>query len=352
MDKETIIRQSFSSQAKFCADLGSPFTANLLEGLGKNLDRSTKVGRTILNWNGQPDAFGDAIALRLAGALHGLVRSGQLKKLEKFYPPFPLTSSKKLAKAAMIAISEADDEICQWLTYAPQTNEVARSALLYLGMRVIAKKTALPLSIFELGSSAGLNLMLDKFHYRFAGQEFGALDSKLTLAPKWSGKLPDGDNPHIINRRGCDLNPLDIENPAHRLRLLSYIWPDQQERLDRAKAAIEIALNEPPKLDKADGADWVENVIDNNRENGVARILFHSITYQYFPKDIKARIVTHMEELGNKASKQTPLAWLAFEQFEDQGACLTLRLWQGNSNDGDLVLLAKAGAHVKEINWL
>ncbi|MCF6344175.1 MAG: DUF2332 domain-containing protein [Devosiaceae bacterium] len=352
MDKEAIIRQSFALQAKFCADLGSPFTANLLEGLGKNLNRLTKTGRTILDWDGQPDAFGDAIALRLAGALHGLVRSGQLPKLAKFYPPHSFTSPKELAKATMIAISEADDEICHWLTYAPQTNEVARSALLYLGMRVIAKETGLPLSIYELGSSAGLNLMLDKFHYRFAGQEFGALGSKVVLAPKWIGKLPDGANPHIINRRGCDLNPLDIENPAHRLRLLAYIWPDQQERLDRAKAAIEIALNEPPKIDKADAADWVENVIDKNGEKGVARILFHSITYQYFPEDIKARIVTHMEELGNMASKQTPLAWLAFEQFEDQGACLTLRLWQGSSNDGDLILLAKAGAHVKEINWL
>jgi hypothetical protein len=353
MENHKIIRNSFTVQAHWCAKLGSPFTSKLLTGLSKSLDCSTATEKKILNWPGQADAMADALALRLAGALHGLVRVGRLPQLAQYYPPNPEPEADVLTLAAMEAIAEADVEICQWLTHAPQTNEVARSAILYPGMMVIAKETGLPLSIFELGSSAGLNLNLEKFSYRFANDEFGTPGSPLVLSPIWHGTKPNAKEPVIDARCGCDLNPHHVPNPDHRMRLLGYIWPDQTERLARVEAAVEIALDAPAHLDKADAADWVEKLITPSPENGTCRVLFHSIAYQYFPRDAKQRITAHMEAIGAAASPDTPLAWLAFEQLEDHGACLTLRLWRGAEGDGELRVLAKANnAHVQEVEWL
>ncbi len=366
MTQEEKIRNSFAVQAHWCDKLGSPFTAILLEQLGQHIDRSTKTGRILLDWSGEPTAKGDAIALRLAGALHGLVRTGRLPELAVLYPPHPMPSPEILAHVASAAIVAADYDICEWLAFAPQTNEVARSSLLYAGMRVIAGQTGLPLSIFELGASAGLNLMLDKFAYGLKGNSFAQAKSGVYLSPDWTGPLPQGTEPQIVSRRGCDLNPLDVTNPAHRARLLAYIWADQPERLARTEAAIKIALLDPPQLDKADAGDWVETMIAAPSKTGatdanppqrstfpVTRVLFHSIAYQYFPQDVKARIAAHMEMVGVRSTQHTPLAWLAFEQVEGSGPTLTLRLWRGDENDGETRVLAKANnAHVHQVEWL
>ncbi len=353
MTTEKLVRDSFENQSYWCEKLGSPFTALLLQALGKNLDKSTNTGNKILDWQGQPDAMGDALALRLAGALHGLVQTGRLPELEKLYPPSSLPSKKILTDAAVAAIVLRDEEICKWLDYPPQTNEIARSSILYAGLAEIVAQTDLSLSIFELGSSAGLNLLLDKFSYQFGEYKMGKANSLVKLKPKWNGSFPKRSMPQIITRHGCDLNPLDITNETHKRRLLAYIWPDQPERLQRTKAAIKIALLDPPLIDKADAADWVEENISLEAKSGVTRVLFHSITYQYFPLEVKGRILVHMEVTGEKATKDTPLAWLAFEQVEGHGACLTLRLWSGKANDGVLQILAIANnAHVQKIEWL
>lgn len=357
MKSEKNIRSSFEIQAGWCAKLGSPFTALLLRGLGQNLDRTTKTGQRILDWVGVPDASGDALALRLAGALHMLVRADRLPELAALYPPNQMHSGAELNRAAMEAIAGADEEIYQWLDFAPQTNEVARASVLFAGMGVIAGETGLPLSIFELGASAGLNLMMDKFAYDLGGKAYGVRGSPVLLSPKWTGAVRSGTNPEIIARRGCDLNPLDVTNPAHRARLMAYVWPDQEARLARAEAAIEIARADPPQLDKADAADWVEAMIalspQAGETNGVTRVLFHSIAYQYFPDSVKSRISRRMEAMGAAATTDAPLAWLAFEQIEGLGPTLSLRLWRGDTDDGETRVLAKAvNAHVHGVEWL
>ena len=94
-------------QARWCEKLGSTFTARLLEGLGVSLDHATMSGRRILTWQGRPDALGDAVALRLAGALHGLARRGEYPGLTKLYPPNPLPSTARLARVALETIKKS-----------------------------------------------------------------------------------------------------------------------------------------------------------------------------------------------------------------------------------------------------
>ncbi|MEM1382225.1 MAG: DUF2332 family protein [Pseudomonadota bacterium] len=348
MTQENIVREAFARQARGCRRLGSPFTATLMEGLGSRLDRSTATGQRILDWQARPDAEGDAVPLRLAGALHALVRSGQLPTLAPLYPPAPVPEPAILAEAALAAIVDEDAQIAAWLDHAPQTNEVARSAALYAGLMVVAAETGLPLTLFELGASAGLNLILDRYAYRLGGRETGAPVSPLCLCPDWTGSAPPESDVRIGARHGCDLNPLDVTDPAQTNRLAAFIWPDQLTRIARFEAAVELARPDPPRIDKADAAIWVEARMGAPAAPGAARVVMHSIAYQYFPPATKARIEAAMAGAGAAATAEAPLAWLALEIAEDAGQpLLTLRLWPG----GEPRVLAEADPHLRTLAW-
>lgn len=344
---EQRIRQSFADQAASCAAFGSPFTAQLVEGLGHALDHETHTGRRVLGWQGETGSGGDAVALRLAGALHTMVRRSRLPDLARHYPPNGLPDHAALRDAALEAITANDAEIAGFLDYAPQTNEVGRSALLYPGFAVIGAKTGLPLSLFEVGASAGLNLIADQYVYDLGGTARGVAGSPVRLAPPWKGGPPAAPDPKIVARRGCDLNPLDLNDDDARHRMLGYIWPDQTARLRRIEAAVDLVRANPPVIDQADAADWVEDQIPAGAGQGTARVLYHSIAYQYFPEPVKERIRAHMWHAGSVARPENPLAWLSFEVAEDGRPALTLTTWPG----GETRTLARANAHVHEVTW-
>lgn len=348
MAQEVLVRKAFAQQSEWCESLGSPFTARLMEGLGQRLDRNTVCGRTVLDWRGPPGALGDAVPLRLAGALHALVRRGRLPELAKLYPPNSIPTLADLTDAATAALREADGEISEWLQHPPQTNEVARSGVLYPGLMVVAAKTKLPLALFEIGASAGLNLIPDKYQYHLGDVTLGHRGSSVVLSPRWSGRLRAKDEPNIHSRLGCDQNPLDPSNASHRERLIAYIWADQRDRISRVEAALALTLQNTPAIEAADAADWVDEVIGGSAEAGVARVLYHSIAYQYFPDETKNRIASRMKSAGERCTVDTPLAWLAFEQYQDKGPHLTLRLWPG---EGEWVL-ARGDSHGRRIDWL
>lgn len=347
MNTETRVRESFAVQAQWCEKLGSPFTARLLEGLGTHLNHTSMSGRRVLRWQGPPDALGDAVALRLAGALHGLARRGEHPELTRLYPPNPLPDKKTLVRVALETIKNADADIMHWLDHPPQTNEVARSAVLYPGLMEIAAETGLPLSLYEVGCSAGLNLIADMYLYRLGDEEAGQAGSPVVLAPDWTGAAPGGVKPDIVSRRGCDRNVLDVTDAAHAERIVSYVWPDQADRMNRVTAALDLARTDPPSIDQADAGDWIETVIADDATPGVARVVFHSIAFQYFPEPVQRRITSRIEAAGAAATVTTPLAWLSFEQFGTEGPRLVLRLWPGDTSR----VLAKADAHCRSIHW-
>ncbi len=139
---ETAVRGAFAAQAEACAGRGSPFTGLLCGALGRSLDRSTEVGRRVLDWPGRPDARGDSVPLRLAGGLHALVRRGRLPRLTALYPPnSPPPGAEALGAALAEILAEAEAELLPWLDRAPQTNEPMRSAPLMAGLLAVAAET-------------------------------------------------------------------------------------------------------------------------------------------------------------------------------------------------------------------
>jgi hypothetical protein len=341
---EAAVRAAFARQAEGAGKLDSPFMEKLCRLLGERLDRSTETGRRVLDWSGNADVFSDALPLRLAGGLHALVRGGDAPGLAGCYPPAALPGDDALW-AALAPVLEGPD-LLPWLDGAPQTNEVGRSAVLMSGLLVVADSFVQPLELLELGASAGLNLVLDRYGYDLGGVAAGDPGSPLQLRPEWKGNPPPDAPVGVARRRGVDLHPLDVRSDGDRL--LAYVWPDQPGRLAQLEAALAIAAGDPPVVEAGDAADWIEARLGEPWTAGVTRVVLHSIAFQYFPAGTKARIAAAMAEAGAAATFAAPLAWLRYEfEPEDGNITLRLRTWPGEER-----LLARCHPHGSSVRWL
>jgi hypothetical protein len=340
------VLSNFAGQAEGCVDLGSPFTARLCRLLPGILDPATVTGRRLQDWPGDPAA--DVLALRMTGGLHALVLTEADAELTAAYPPNDV-DDEALGEALAGAIRRNDAFLAAFLDSPPQTNETARAAMLLPGFLLIARDTGLPLALTEIGSSAGLNLFFDRFHYDYAGREWGPADSLTRLAPEVrSSPPPLGGELRIADRAGSDIAPIYISDPAQRLRLRSYIWADQAARLDRLDAAIGIASERPFTLEKADAAEFVRKRLRGRRQ-GEAFVLFHSTMWQYMPRSSKDGVLAALAEAGREATRDAPIARLRMEPLgQAPHQTLSLTMWPG----GETRRLALCNHHGRWIEWL
>ncbi|MFM7335906.1 MAG: DUF2332 domain-containing protein, partial [Tabrizicola sp.] len=199
----------------------------------------------------------------------------------------------------------------------------------------------LPLILSELGASTGLNLLWDHYALRIGNQTFGPPTPALTLTPDWTSPLPPDASPTILDRRGVDLNPLDPE--TDRLRLLAYLWPDQPDRLARARTALDLAARLRPQIDRADAADWLETRLATPAP-GALHLIYHTVAWQYFPPATQTRALAAMKAAGD----HSPIARVSMEtDGQSPGASLTLTLWPGN----ETVPLGRADFHGRWVDW-
>ncbi len=342
---------AFGQQVAWCRSLGSPFTAEVLSALTDDIAAGGTTAGLVDGWPGDPAA--DALPLRLAGALHALALGGEDARLARHYPGATAASPEidrpALRAAILASLAERTDVVRAFIASPPQTNEVGRSAVLLGGFLRVAAATGLPLRMLEIGASAGLNLNWDRFHYRLGTARWGDPTSPVVLSPEWSGPTPAVGGPlRVGERRGCDIAPVDIEDPAQRLRLRSYVWADQTERLRRLDGAMALARAAGTRVERADAADWVE-ARTRERAEGCVTVLYHSIMWQYLPPATRAAVTKTMKRAGERADAAAPLAWLRFEPDDRQGPLdLRLTTWP----DGRDERLATAQAHGSQVTWL
>lgn len=345
---ERAVRASVTRQAESCRRLGSPFTAALLDAAAARLDAGSAIGARVLAWPG--DATADALALRFAGALHGLVLSGQAPALAALYPPAQAEIAA-LWPAVEAAMDQHAARLDQWLDSPPQTNEVGRASALILGLSHVAARLGPRLAVYEIGASAGLNLSLDRFSYAFGDLPWGG-DSGVRLAPEMRGAVPPpiGDV-EIIARAGCDIAPIDPADPAAAERLRAYCWPDQTARRQRLDAAIALAAAAGPKVVAADAAAWCDQVL-NARPDGATGVVMHSVMWSYLPDPTKAAITETLDRLGREATADRPLARVMLEPLiEAPGATLRAEIWRGGGAGPEIADLAIADYHGAWIEW-
>jgi hypothetical protein len=162
-------------------------------------------------------------------------------------------------------------------TRRTQTNEVGRCAFLLPCLAGLPE----PLSLIEVGASAGLNLNLDRYAYRYGDRAIG--DSTVVLAPDLRGPPPPVERlPRIVDRIGVDIEP--APDP---LWLRACLWPDQPERLARLDAALEIALLHPPPLVQGDALELLDVLVA--RAEGTP-VVFHSAVTLYFDESQRDRL--------------------------------------------------------------
>lgn len=309
---EATVRQAFLTQRDFCTRMDAPVTARVCEALAEALDRTTATGRRALDWTGQP--IDDALPLRLVGGLNALAQAEDKHGLVAFGADSTL-SQTVAALRAMIARHEA--VILPWLDGPPQTNEAGRSGPLMVGLMAVTRAFGHPIEVLEIGSSAGLNLLIDRFAFDLGGVRVGPQDSTLSISPEWIGPPPEPSSPRFVSIRGVDVSPIDATDPAQAARLRSYVWAEKPERLARIDAAIAMLRERPVRLEAGDAADWVEARLAEPQAEGTTRVLMHSVVWQYLGGERQARITAAMRAAGARASAARPLAWVRMEPDRD-----------------------------------
>ncbi len=347
MASEERIWQSFREQVVAGELLGSPFTSRLGKLMLARLDRSTAVGRRILSWEGDPGTRGDILPTRLAGALHALVIDGKDEELRAAYPPNDV-SNDSLWAAIRQAFETHETFILERLAFAPQTNEVRRSSALLAGFLTVAERLGKPLILSEFGASMGLNLNWDRYRYDLGGLLWGDPSSPVELRPDWEGPPPPRADITVEDRAGCDLNPLDPHSPEDSLRLLSYLWADQTDRVVRTRAALDISRQHKAPVVRGDALSWLRDERLKTLRPGTVHVVFHSIAWQYLPPEARTAGEAIIAEAGRRATQEAPLARLQMEMDDDpNSASLSLQIWP----TGETRELARVDPHGRWVKW-
>ena len=330
-------------QADACRMIGSPLYAGMLERAAEDVEG---LGPTweILRGHENDPRF-SVLGLRLLGAVNRLVLTEREPGLADAYGKGRVPEAWEQLRDTLRRNAE---ELRSSLELPVQTNEVGRCAGLLFGFLAVAAETELPLRLLEVGASAGLNLRWDRYRYRANGFSWGPGGSPVELAFELDGRQPTPVLPtvKVARRRGCDAAPIDPTTPEGRLTLVTYIWPDQVERIARMRAALEVASEEPVEIDREPAAPWSRRMLAEPVP-GQATVIYHSIVSQYLSDEERTTLFGNIREAGERATDDAPLAWLKMEPADDR-ANLDLTLWPG----GEDRHLARVGYHGSPVELL
>lgn len=319
------------------------------------------VADLLAPWAGQPR--GAAIVLRLFGTVHRLALAGWAPDLARWYPSCGGVAPGNLEASGTDVAWEAFLATCQdlraevedGLTQPPQTNEVGRSVALRGGLDLTAGLTGLPLRLRELGASAGLNLRADQYRIGTPDGDRGPADSPVVFPDAWRGDLPAHAALHVVDREGCDIAPLDPASEDDALRLQSYVWPDQLERVERMCGALEVARRVPARVVAASAPDYLAGL---GPEPGVVTVIQHSVMWQYMSDEDRVAAQQELDRLRHQATTDAPVARVAVEphrteddrdvDFRGLGFVVTWTCWP----HVDTRIVAHARPHGPPVTWL
>ena len=326
-----VLASRLREQADSCARAGSPFYSSLLEAAASDLEAGGPVWDVLVGYETEHEWA--ALALRLMSAVHRLVLNERLPELAPHYPSVGGDGDARAAWPPFRqALTDHRAEIGRLVSHGCQTNEVGRCAALLGGFLEVAHRTGLPLRILEIGASAGLNLRWDCYRYESTRGEWGDVNSPVRFDHAFD--LPPSLNrsAEVIERKGCDLNPVDPTTEEGALTLRSFIWADQLGRMSLLDGAIKVAQEVPADVERVDAASFLERELAEPRA-GMATVVYHSVVMQYIDTDGRERI--------KRAIANAPVHHLA---MEPEVLSFEVRL------DGELI--GTSGPHGTHVRWL
>jgi len=251
----------------------------------------------------------------LLAAVHSMLLADPGLELAQWYPTTtsqPLGSDPFPAFARLCA--DRSDEIRGIIaSHSVQTNEVGRSALL-LPAVTAGTVEGVPVSLVDIGTSAGLNLSLDRYEYRYdPGGHIGS-PAPVRIECSTRGTVPVSTTIPVIARRvGADRHPIDVTEPDAARWLMACVWPDQAARFERLRAALAIAHESPPEIVAGDAVDLLPGLVRSAAEHGHP-VVTNSWVLNYLTPAAQRSYVAALHDLG----RQLDLTWA---YAESPGLC-------------------------------
>ena len=330
-----------------CVQNGSHLYGDVLDAVHRDVSGAGPCADVLRPHAAAP--FADAIVLRFLGGVHRLVLEGRAPELAEHYPSAGGEPHPGVGPAFVATVAAHQVTLARRMHDGVQTNEVGRSASLLGGFLAAATiGGGLPLRILEVGASAGLNLRFDGYRYESGLDSFGPADSPLRFVDPWAagGSTPLPGSCTVLERRGCDIAPIDPTTADGRLTLRSYVWPDQSARFERLDSALEVAGLVPAPVDRAEAGPWLRARLADPVP-GVVTVVVHSIMFQYLSRLQQRELLEVTEEAGQCSSPDAPFAWLRMEPGGEH-AEIRLTTWPGRATR----LLATSTYHGPPVRWV
>ena len=183
-------------------------------------------------------------------------------------------------------------------TRSTQTNEIGRCAVLWPVLQSLAAQTGQRrIALLDVGCSAGLNLGVDRWRYRYVDDASGATIATSPAdrdprAPEITCRVLAGARPaseavpEIVSRLGIDVKPIAVDDAVEVRWLRACLWPHDAERRARFDAAVAIARAQHwPLTASTDAAaaidDWLATL-----PGDATPVVFNSWVLAYFDKPL------------------------------------------------------------------
>ncbi len=233
--------------------------------------------------------------------------------------------------------------------HSTQTNEPGRCA----GLLPLLARLPQPLALLEVGASAGLCLLPDRYgyDYRADGHQQRLLPSDggpdTPIFPcdlRGTAPLPT-TLPQVIWRAGLDLNPLDLKDPETAEWLQTLVWPEQKGRAARLRQAMAIARRNPPAI-RAGDLNEALAALAGEAPKEASLVIFHSAVLAYLPPEARQAFAAKVGALdavwiSNEAESVLPAEGLT---PDPDGLFFVIQ------QDG--LQIARADPHGRALRWL
>jgi hypothetical protein len=289
----------------------------------------------------------------LFGAVHFLLLNSSQHPLAEFYPdltPNPRPLQDAYPYFRQFCLAHADEIRSLVTTQRVQTNEVGRCSGLLPAFSLLSQQLAdQPLALVEIGASAGLHLLWDRYNYNYgpAGCSGNPTSPvKISAIPQGTPYPPIPTTlPTIMYRIGLDLHPIDIHDEQAVRWLKALIWPEHKDRMQQLDNALQLARYQPPKIVEGNAAVILPQLLSQVPQNAIL-CLYHSYTLNQMPKTTREQILQHIADF----SRQRDLYRISQEGWSLQGKP-ELELFTYRQGTMQRTLLAYCESHGRWIEW-
>lgn len=328
--------------------IGSPLYVRLAEGIGGDTELKAIAENTRAR---QPPAN------LILGAVHFLLLRGAEHDLRRYYPTlhggqaddgdaFPAFRDFVLRNRETVAAIVA--------TRITNTNEVGRSAALHAGFRVLAEKAGAPLHLVEIGPSAGLNLIWDRYRVRYSrgaehfltgGEADGSDPLVIDARLEGDGVPPLGPAPQVVRRLGLERNPVDLADPDQRDWLRALVWPDNFARFTRLEKALVLYAGVHPEIRAGDALALLPEALAEAPKD-VTLCVYHTVVTYQFTHEMREALDHILVAAGlRRAVWRLSLEWAGAHDYP-----LTLARYEDGTKTE--TMLALCDPHGAWIEWM